>query len=115
MTEQDRKADAAARLRDTLDGWREAAQGGVIPGNEAEEGCGRGILSVEERRCTDVLLTYGGPTAYLRFIHDGEHVTEAAYLTTEPNVRGSEGIVEVPLLTDEAREVFELLGLGGAA
>lgn len=115
MTEDQRDLKARQDAEKLLAGWREAAGAGKIPGDESEEGTGRGILCIDTRRVYDVQVAFGGPTAYLRITttDDGD-VLGAEYITSEPdyaNRRG--GASRVVLRLGEAVEVGELLGLGG--
>jgi hypothetical protein len=113
MTENQRDLKARQDAENLLAGWREAAGAGKNPGDESEEGTGRGILCIDTRRVYDVQVAFGGPTAYLRITttDDGD-VLGAEYITSEPdyaNRRG--GVSRVLLGIDEAEEVAELLGV----
>jgi hypothetical protein len=112
MNDQEQFTEACQEWAKTFDGWRAADRAGIAPGDEHEEGCGRGILSIDKSTRHRVWLTFGGPSAFLDvFTDEAGEVTSAEYFTTYPGYAdpGQRGGQTVRLTPEGAEEVAELL------
>jgi hypothetical protein len=114
MNDQEQFLEACEEWAKTFGGWRDAARAGLNPGDESQEGSGRGILSVDKSTRQRVWLTFGGPTAYLDVFTDEQgEVISAEYFTTYPGYAdpGQRGGQTVRLTVEGAEEVADLLAI----
>ena len=94
--DQTPRQEALSFLADRLEEWREESAAGECPD----------ALSVEPRLVTRVVITIGGPAAWIEYDH--------RYGTAELYTTYSGEPVTVELTADEAAEVCELFALDRA-